>query len=623
MHLTCSKVAALMLALSVAVPAIDAIGDEPVWSATAALNTNAGTDTGEDYWPHVATDGMGTWVAVWFSLDSLGNTIGTDADILFSRSTDDGATWTAPAALNTNASSDTGEDSSVRVSADGQGTWVAVWESSDYLGNTIGWDYDILVSRSTDGGLSWSAPAALNTNAGTDAGSDLTPQVCTDSEGTWVTVWASYDSLGGTVGEDQDILVSRSTDGGLLWSAPAALNMNAGTDTGNDQAPQVRTDSEGTWVTVWYSDDSLGEAIGEDLDILASHSTDGGLSWSTPAPLNSNAAADTGADLHPVISTDRDGTWVAVWQSTDALGGIVGTDADILVSRSTDGGTTWTASAALNSNASTDSAIDRYPSVTTDGLGNWIAVWESWDSLGGTIGGDADILVSRSTDGGSTWTPASALNAYAATDAGHDYDPEIAADGQGNWAVVWFSSDSLGASIGPDLDILFSTTFIELPGSLRVKIAPAPARSAGAQWRVELEPGVWSDWKNHGETVTGLEAGQHTVEFKGLTGWDGPAATTVSIVAGALRKRTDTYCQHGALVVTLKPKGARDAGARWRVSTGPSTWTKWKKSATMVSGLSSGVHIVQCSSVPGFTTPGNRKLTVSPTSGSTVNRKYK
>ena len=80
-----------------------------------------------------------------------------------------GATWTAPAALNTNAASDAGRDIFEQVTTDGQGTWVAVWQSRDSLGDTISTDWDILVARSTDGGVTWTAPAALNTNAGSDA----------------------------------------------------------------------------------------------------------------------------------------------------------------------------------------------------------------------------------------------------------------------------------------------------------------------------------------------------------------------------------------------------------------------------------------------------------------------
>ena len=59
-------------------------------------------------------------------------------------------------------------------------------------------------------------------------------------------------------------------------------------------------------------------------------------------------------------------------------------------------------SAALNSNASTDSGDDIEPRVTTDGSGNWLAVWESADTLGATVGSDDDIFVAVSTNNGAT-----------------------------------------------------------------------------------------------------------------------------------------------------------------------------------------------------------------------------
>jgi len=50
---------------------------------------------------------------------------------------------------------------------------------------------------------------------------------------------------------------------------------------------------------------------------------------------------------------------------------------------------------ALNTTAATDSGYDQQPQLETDGGGTWVAVWESDDSLGGTIGSDSDILVAR------------------------------------------------------------------------------------------------------------------------------------------------------------------------------------------------------------------------------------
>ena len=157
----------------------------------------------------MATDGAGNWVAVWHSEDDLGGTVGTDYDILVARSTDNGANWSAPQALNSNAASDSAGDEYPQVSADGAGNWVAVWDSDTDLGGTVGTDYDILVSRSTENGASWSALALLNTNADSDSGDDYHAQCTTDGAGNWVAVWHSEDDLGGTIGTDQDILVAR------------------------------------------------------------------------------------------------------------------------------------------------------------------------------------------------------------------------------------------------------------------------------------------------------------------------------------------------------------------------------------------------------------------------------
>jgi SH3-like domain-containing protein len=221
------------------------------------------------------------------------------------------------------------------------------------------------------------------------------PQVTTDGKGSWVAVWQSSDSLGGTIGFENDILVARSTDDGATWSAPAALNTNATSDSGHDSFPQLTTDGGGSWVAVWTSADSLGGTIGTDRDILVARSTDDGASWTAPAALNTNATSDSGGDSWPQVTTDGAGSWVAVWTSGDSLGGTIGTDGDILVARSTDDGASWTAPAAPNTNATSDSGGDSYPQVTVDGTGSWVAVWSSRDSLGGTISTDDDILVTR------------------------------------------------------------------------------------------------------------------------------------------------------------------------------------------------------------------------------------
>jgi hypothetical protein len=414
--------------------------DGITWTVPAALNTDANTDLGNDGGPQLATDGLGNWVAVWDS-NAFEDPFRTDFDILVAHSTDDGASWAGHAELNTNASSDTGGDGWPQLTTDGQGTWIAVWRSFDSLGDTIGTDRDILVARSRDDGVTWTAPIALNTNAASDSGDDHRPQVTTDGQQTWLATWHSLDSLGGTIGTDRDILVARSTDDGVTWTAPAALNTNAGGDTENDAWPQVTTDEQGTWIAVWRSWNSLGGTIGTDYDILVARSTDDGVTWTAPTALNTNATSDAGLDSRPQLTTDQQGTWVAVWHSSDSLAGTIGTDFDILVARSMDDGVTWTAPIALNTNAAGGSADDDLPQVTTDGRGTWIAVWRSFDALGDTIGTDADVLFARSTDDGANWTAAAALNTNAANDAEDESQPQLTTDGTGVWVAVWEYED--------------------------------------------------------------------------------------------------------------------------------------------------------------------------------------
>ena len=430
-------------------------------SAPVALNTNAASNSGDDVNPHVSTDGTGTWVAVWQSETAQGGVAGGESDIQFARSINNGQSWSPAAALNTNAASDSGDDETPHVVADGAGHWVAVWQSDDDLDGTIGTDEDILFARSTNNGQTWSAPVALNTDAGSDSGDDSIPQVATDGAGNWVAVWRSYKVVGFLESRD-DILFARSTDNGQTWSAPVAVSSVVSPDSGNDGSPQVATDESGNWLIVWQSDDALGGTLGTDNDILVSRSTNDGQTWSAPVALNTNAGSDSEDDGTPQVASDGRGNWVTVWQSEDSLGGTIGTDSDILMARSTDHGQTWGVPSSLNSTAASDSRDDFRPHVSVDRAGNWVTVWQSFQNVGGTIGTDGDILVAHSTDTGQTWSAASALNSNAASDSGDDSSPQTATDGAGAWVAVWGSKDDLGGTIGTDPDILASTAVADV-----------------------------------------------------------------------------------------------------------------------------------------------------------------
>jgi hypothetical protein len=429
----------------------------------APLNSTAASDSGLDGAPNLIHLEPGRWLVAWHSTENLGGAIGADYDIFRSAALSQNepplsVNWSPVSTLNSTAASDgNGNDRVPTVARDLQGRCIAVWESNFNLGGTIGNEFDLFFSRSSDGGVTWSPVAVLNTNAASDSGADYEPHIATDGAGLWIVVWRSLDSLMGAIGVDADVLFSRSADFGSTWSAPAPLNTNAASDTGHDIRPRLATDAQGTWIAVWQSSDTLGGTLGSDYDILFSRSINGGVTWSSPQPLNSHAPTDVRDDTDPAIAVGN-ATWIVVWSSEDSLGGTIGIDRDILYSRSTNGGVTWSPAAPLHANASTDAGHDHAPALATDGQGRWAVVWHSSESAigGSSLGTDFDILMSYSQDDGLTWSPPQPLNSNAAADSGADEWPTIATDSQGIWLVAWESRDTLGGTIGPDADLLFT-----------------------------------------------------------------------------------------------------------------------------------------------------------------------
>ena len=183
------------------------------------------------------------------------------------------------------------------------------------------------------------------------------------------------------------------------------------------------TDGNDTLITAWFTYEDL-DGAGTDPDIFFSRSTNGGETWSAPQLLNSNAATD-GTDVkdwRPALMTDGEGTWIAAW-NYDGGGE---TDYDLQFTRSTDGGTIWSAQQALNSNAPAitgndwGDGMDIRPILVPYSADGWVALWMSNEDLNGTGALDFDIFFCRSVNDGTSWNASQALNSNAATDTRDD-----------------------------------------------------------------------------------------------------------------------------------------------------------------------------------------------------------
>lgn len=234
-----------------------------------------------------------------------------------------------------------------------------------------GSDAALLVLRSTDGGRSWGPATTLIRESGEQGFNDL-PTIVADPRDPRLVyaAWTRYALLGGTDFVAPTYL-SRSTDGGRTWETPRSI-FDPGTNN-YSYVDQILVRPDGGLVlsqATYTTDPATGVPSG---DAVVLHSADRGRTWSAPV---------TVADLRTVGTTDPDtgtpvrngsdfvhsaidgrGTLYLAWQDGRFSGGA--RDA-IALSRSTDGGSTWSEPVPVNGDLSVP-AFQPAVAATRDG----------------------------------------------------------------------------------------------------------------------------------------------------------------------------------------------------------------------------------------------------------------
>ena len=216
------------------------------------------------------------------------STFGAPSAILTSRSTDGGLTWQSPVTTASGPSSFYDKN------------WIAcdTWPASPHYGNCYTeWDDTglgnrILMSTSTDGGLTWSPPASP-----ADLPSGLGGQPVVQPNGTvHVPYTANYSA----------VRSFRSTDGGVTWlSSVSVATQTRHTVAGGMRAPPLpsaEVDGSGKVYVVWH--DCQFRASCSSNDIVMSTSTDG-LAWTQKARIPIDPVNSTVDHFIPGIGADR------------------------------------------------------------------------------------------------------------------------------------------------------------------------------------------------------------------------------------------------------------------------------------------------------------------------------
>ena len=312
---------------------------------------------------------------------------GGSSNIGWATSTNGGATWTSgflpSITANGVPAGPYGQVTDPAVAYDAQDS---VWLISS-LG--IGSTTDVLTSRSTNGGLTWSNPVLTATG-----NLDKNWIVCDNSAASpfFGNCYTQYDVASGNA-----IRMKTSTDGGVTWGPARAPSSGAG---GLGGQPVVRPN--GT-VLVPYQSTSTGE-------IRSFRSTNGGASWRATVQVSTirhHSVAGLRESPMPSAEIDAAGTAYVAWPDCRFRSGC--TSNDIVLAKSTSE-TTWAVPVRVPIDAITSTvdhfapglAVDKSTSGATARIGLTYYYYPTASCTASTC--QLDVGFISSTNGGSTWS---------------------------------------------------------------------------------------------------------------------------------------------------------------------------------------------------------------------------
>ena len=251
---------------------------------------------------------------------------GGAADIGYAISNDGGATWQSGLLPGLTTFECSGHNSAVSDTAvvydAAHSTWLI---ASLPISST---NVQVVVSRSTDGGASWSNP--VNIANGPDLDKDW---ITCDNSATspfYGHCYAEWDDNG----NGNLIFISTSSDGGVTWSTPVSTAGNA-----NGLGAEPLVQPNGTVIVPYLANAPFIESFS---------SSDGGASWSAPvvvSQVNDHlVAGGLRSDALPSAAMDAAGNIYVVWQDCSFRANC--SSNDLIMSTSADG-VNWTAPARI------------------------------------------------------------------------------------------------------------------------------------------------------------------------------------------------------------------------------------------------------------------------------------
>ena len=437
------------------------------------------------YNPDIAVDNAGYIYTVW---EDDRNFNDFQTDILFSKSTDNGATFSANLTLTDNVFYTINlypqhSLASPSVAVDNAGNiYVAAALRKAETGSEC-----IYFTKSTDGGDTFSAwsPISDNYDPGGASYEQGDPDITVDRSGTIYVVW--HGERDGYPDEDTNIYFDKSADGGATWGADVKVDdYPAGTGVFNERqsGASLFVDDIGDIHVSWSDPRSY---VGGYL--YYSKSTDGGATFGSDVEV----CSIPGGSASPNLGVDEDSDIYVVWDSSMYLDP---SNFNVYFNKSTDGGATFPSSTFKFIN---DGGIDSmHSAMSMDSSGNIYAVWNSAPDYQ-TSGAMPDIYFSYSTDGGDDFSASAIVDDPISPADRRRSDSNITVGNDGRIYIVFagYAWDD-GAEIWNDPRL-----YIDVGTALPVPQIPEPISPTDGEEIHTLTPTFeWSRFQDGGDGAT-------------------------------------------------------------------------------------------------------------------------
>jgi hypothetical protein len=272
---------------------------------------------------------------------------------------------------------------------------------------------------STDNGLTWSAQKVISTDDLERATLESNDAMGTPGYGRTYAAWIKFAN-------PYPMMVATTDNGAQSWSVPKQLNNPSSRSAGGD----IAIGSGGEVHICWAGVTDVSPF--KEIMVGFASSLNGGADWSVTEnafPMNGITGVMTQKDsirVNGLPSIAVDGTngprkgWIYIVTGQKNLAP-AGTDPDIILNRSTDGGKTWSAGIRVNQDAVNNGKIQYFPTVHVDKTGTVnVIFYDDRKTTSDSVG----VFLARSNDGGDSFRE------YEISD--HNFKPEpIGGLGQG------------------------------------------------------------------------------------------------------------------------------------------------------------------------------------------------